>query len=161
MKSKRVLFLRIAIVVLCLVWQGVIYGFSAEDSDESGGRSQGLCYDIVHLLCGDERGEAEINALADKIEPAFRILAHMFCYSVLGGLYFLLFASFGCACIRRSLFSVGCALVYAVFDEVHQYFVPGRSMQLVDVIVDTAGAVLAVCSLSLILHLALKRRKKK
>ncbi len=153
--------MRIAIVVLCLLWQGVIYGFSAEDSNESGDRSQGMCYELVRLLVGADKGEAEINALADRIEPAFRSLAHMFCYAVLGGLYFLLFTSFGFCGARRSSLSVGCAVIYAVFDEIHQYFVPGRSMQLVDIIVDTVGALLAVSTLALIFRIVRKRRKKK
>ncbi len=34
----------------------------------------------------------------------------------------------------------GFVILYAVSDEVHQLFVPGRGGQLTDVIIDTAGA---------------------
>ncbi len=162
MKSKRILILRVAIIVICLLWQGVIYGFSAENSDESGGRSQGICEKIAIFLTrgDDDITEAEIAALADRIEPPLRSLAHMFCYAVLGGLYFVLFASFGASGMRLCCYSVGCTVIYAVLDEMHQHFVPGRSMQFVDIVVDTIGAMLAVCTLSLIFHTVRKRRKR-
>lgn len=162
MKSKRILVLRIAIVVLCLLWQGVIYGFSEENSTKSGGRSQGICESIAGFVLRGEEGvtDEDVTALADRIEPPLRSMAHTFCFSVLGGLYFLLFASFGFVGIPRYALSAGCAFLYAVSDEIHQFFVPGRSMQLVDICVDTLGALLAVSVLSFVFHLALKRRKK-
>ena len=45
-------------------------------------------------------------------------------------------------------------VVYAVFDEVHQYFVPGRAGQLRDMIIDicgvSAGVLIALCALWII-----------
>jgi len=35
--------------------------------------------------------------------------------------------------------------LYAVSDEIHQYFVPGRAMQARDVLIDTAGVLLGFC----------------
>ncbi len=35
--------------------------------------------------------------------------------------------------------------LYAVSDEIHQYFVPGRAMQTRDVLIDTAGVLLGIC----------------
>jgi VanZ family protein len=37
--------------------------------------------------------------------------------------------------------SLAICIIYAVSDELHQLFVPGRGCQLKDVIIDTAGAV--------------------
>ena len=52
-------------------------------------------------------------------------------------------------------------VVYAVFDEVHQYFVPGRACQLRDMIIDicgvSAGVLIALCALWIIRKL--KRSK--
>lgn len=47
---------------------------------------------------------------------------------------------------------------YAATDEFHQLFVPGRSGQLKDVLIDTAGGALGLVLLALILYL--KRRRK-
>ena len=40
--------------------------------------------------------------------------------------------------------ALGAAALYAVTDEVHQYFVPGRSCELRDVLVDTSGALTGI-----------------
>ena len=50
-------------------------------------------------------------------------------------------------------------LLYAISDEIHQTFVPGRSGQISDVILDTSGALLGIITAFLIIKL-LRRRKK-
>ncbi len=39
-------------------------------------------------------------------------------------------------------FAIGVAIVYGISDEIHQYFVPGRSMDIYDLLADTVGAIL-------------------
>lgn len=48
------------------------------------------------------------------------------------------------AIVKEYLIVVGIAFLYAVFDEVHQLFVVGRSGQISDVVIDFAGVLLAV-----------------
>jgi VanZ family protein len=73
-----------------------------------------------------------------------RKLAHIGEYAVLAG---LLWRAFGGSGIRRPplLFwtSFLAAAVYAVSDEYHQSFVPGRFGSSLDVFLDSAGALLA------------------
>lgn len=42
-------------------------------------------------------------------------------------------------------------LAYAVSDEIHQYFVPGRSCELRDVFIDFSGSVLGIILIAIIL----------
>lgn len=35
-------------------------------------------------------------------------------------------------------------MAYAVLDEIHQYFIPGRAMSAVDVCIDSAGALIGI-----------------
>jgi VanZ family protein len=65
-----------------------------------------------------------------------RKLAHAAEYAVLGAL--LLRA------LRRPLPAFALAVLYAVTDEVHQTFVPGREGAPLDVVVDAAGAAVGV-----------------
>jgi VanZ family protein len=65
-----------------------------------------------------------------------RKLAHVTEYAILGAL--LLRAT------RRPVLAVGLAALYAVSDEVHQHFVEGRHAAVLDVLIDTAGAVAGV-----------------
>ncbi len=50
----------------------------------------------------------------------------------------------------NSLFTMIIGISYAVFDEIHQHFIPGRSMEFLDFVADFFGLLLAV-SLILIL----------
>ena len=50
------------------------------------------------------------------------------------------------------------SLLYAVSDEIHQFFVPGRSCMLLDIVIDAAGAAAGALLLMLICHRILRRR---
>jgi VanZ family protein len=65
------------------------------------------------------------------------------------------------------MFAVAFSAVYAVTDEIHQIFVPGRAAQFSDFVVDTSGAMFGACA-ALILSLMyisvlrfIKKRKNK
>ena len=49
---------------------------------------------------------------------------------------------------------------YAVTDEIHQYFVPGRACRLLDVTIDTSGAVFGTAVFALGIFLLNKRHRK-
>ena len=70
--------------------------------------------------------------------------AHFFEYFLLGGLALLSFGSF----LRRALISLPIAVAvcagFAMSDEVHQHFVPGRAMTMGDVLIDSCGAILGI-----------------
>ena len=68
-----------------------------------------------------------------------RKAAHVSIYAVLGAL--LLRA------LERELASVAAGIAYAVSDELHQHFIPGRSGALLDVAFDTVGVVAGVAVL--------------
>lgn len=65
-----------------------------------------------------------------------RKAAHIAEYAILGALL--------ARALDRPLAAVAFAVAYAATDELHQHFVPGRAGTIVDVAVDTFGAVLGV-----------------
>jgi VanZ family protein len=69
-----------------------------------------------------------------------RKLAHLTEYALLGAL--LLRAT------PRPGLALGLAALYATSDEVHQHFVEGRHAALVDVLIDTAGALVGIVAWS-------------
>ena len=69
-----------------------------------------------------------------------RKLAHLLEYAVLGA---LLFRALG-----REPLAVALGAAYAVTDEVHQAFVPGREAAPVDWLIDTVGVVAGVILLA-------------
>ena len=69
---------------------------------------------------------------------ALRKLAHAAEYAVLGALLV--------RALRRPLPAWGLAVLYAVTDELHQTFVPGRRGAPLDVAIDAAGAAIGVAA---------------
>lgn len=50
---------------------------------------------------------------------------------------------------RKILLSLIITICYAISDEIHQYFVPGRDMRIFDVMVDSTGALIGVILLKI------------
>ena len=84
-----------------------------------------------------------------KINHYIRKLAHFTAYLILGVLvYNLLLCYFT---NKKSLIlSLIICLLYAISDEIHQMFVPGRAGQIRDVLIDFSGTTLGVISVWLI-----------
>ena len=71
-------------------------------------------------------------------------LAHAGAYALLGFLFYRAYLTTG---INRQsmallILSVLSASAYGISDEIHQYFVPSRTADIVDVLADVAGSVL-------------------
>jgi len=45
---------------------------------------------------------------------------------------------------KSILISIIICIIYATSDEIHQLFVPGRSCQLLDILIDTIGSVIGI-----------------
>ena len=56
-------------------------------------------------------------------------------------------------------FLIGFSLLYAIFDEVHQYFVPTRFFDVVDILCNSIGVILGII-FSLIIYKIIKSDKK-
>jgi VanZ family protein len=80
-----------------------------------------------------------------------RKLAHFFLFFLLEMLVY-----FSIRSIKYSFIFVS---LYAILDEVHQYFVPGRSCELRDVIIDISGCVFAIILITLGRYFNDKRTK--
>jgi VanZ family protein len=71
---------------------------------------------------------------------------HFWVYAVLGALILRALARgtlSGCT-LPRAVTAVLCSVLYGMSDELHQYFVPGRSPSVADVVADTVGAAAGV-----------------
>ena len=92
---------------------------------------------ILSSLPGSELPKTRIPH-ADK-------MVHFVLYFILGGLIIRAFIGTypGLRLRRLVLLSVALVAFYAASDEFHQYFVPARSMDIVDFLVDIFGASFA------------------
>lgn len=115
-----------------LVIMAVIFFFSAQTGDESSVLSDG----VVSAAAG------EGNVGSEVLTVIVRKSAHFLEYAALGAALYFGLRGVGTdkGQVKRLLLSAAFGGLYAVSDEVHQYFVPGRACMLTDVLIDTCGA---------------------
>ena len=149
--SKR----QIVFLVLSILFAVMIFCFSARNGVESTEDSYSVGREYGRIVHSDFNSWPEEEQLdfAEKVDHPIRKLAHATEYAV--------FAMLLCGVWldgRRKrrisvIFAWGTATVYAMTDEFHQLFVPGRSGQVKDVLLDSCGAAVGVLILMLVMLL--------
>lgn len=160
---KLRLILRIIFYTLAAAVAAMIFYLTAQTAVKSAGTSHSFIERAVRVFFSRFKllGEAEQYELVESLQYLFRKGAHFAIYFALA--FFLTCANetFGIGHLRSALYALPAAVLYAVSDEVHQYFVPGRSCQLSDILLDSFGAIMgtvAAClCTALVLHIARKR----
>ncbi len=161
-------------LVLTIMTMGMIFIFSSQDADQSSQVSGSvLDWIITHTQTFLPGG------VMSFLMHYIRKVAHFMVYFMLG-----IFAFLGVrewirstekpipkepspkerGSMLRRIQSIGIpwliAVIYAITDEFHQSFVPGRACQFRDVCIDSAGAACGIMIIWLILHLLKKDNKQ-
>lgn len=131
-------------LTLVILWMLVIFCFSNQTGDESGKVSEGLIVKVANIMVDDNLTDKKRQEVVDKYVIFTRKLAHFSIYLILGILVINLLIEFNIKNIFL-LSLLGC-LLYAASDEVHQLFIPGRSGEVRDVLIDTIGSCVGICS---------------
>ena len=125
---------------------------SAQNATESDKTSGNVIKSVLSVIYPGFDGLAEESKaeLISSFQFIARKTAHFSLYAILGLLSFLTVISyrnlkFG----LRTALSAAICLLYAVSDEVHQLFVPGRSGEIRDVCIDFCGSLLMITVLAL------------
>ena len=145
MKIRNKIFL-----ILAVLWMVVIFSFSARPAEQSTGDSRWAGHMIGQLFVpgfGDW-SDKEQEAFAEKVDYPVRKTAHAMEYAVLGLLTAGAYIRRGTSIRKGILVPWGIATLYAASDEFHQLFVPGRSGQVSDVVLDSAGVLAGVLLLA-------------
>ncbi len=144
--------------LLMILWMALIFYFSAQAAPQSSEQSMGIVKIIKSIAEKVTTSAKKLDiSFWENVERSLRKLAHGFIYFVLGmlTLNFML----NCNTKRKKLISLGICLAYAISDEIHQLFVPGRSGQISDVFVDFTGSVLGVLLFATVYLYVCSRRK--
>lgn len=116
-------------IIIVILWMFVIYLMSSYNGNDSSEQSGVIVKFIANIL--------NINNLK-MLSLIIRKLAHFTEYLILGLLVVNLIKDY----YNKYLFiSIIICIIYATSDELHQLFVPGRSYQLLDILIDTLGSV--------------------
>ncbi len=137
--------------VLSLAVMGVIFFLSNQER----GASNTTSITFISLVLGKGADVAVV------LNAFVRELAHMAEFAFLAFCLYMFFKTFKLSGFLRCAFSAIISSVYAASDEIHQVFVPGRSGQIYDIIVDVLGVLLSVLFLHLFFYLGEKREIKR
>ncbi len=142
MNKKNLIAIRAVLIALTLAVMTVIFLLSADDADESNKKSDFLADSFVYtFLMNFDLTDEQIEDILDKAVMVIRNTAHFAEYGALGFLLSAVGISFYIKPHINIPVSFCVGALYAVSDEIHQYFVPGRSFQLTDILTDSAGAL--------------------
>jgi len=179
-KSKRLIRVQILISwTAVLLWMGLIFKLSSQVAQQSAELSSRITQIVMKLA-------RKIMPISDsdisKFDHIVRKNAHFFIYLVLGllvmnalrrskifGIKMVVFTLLVMNALRRSkifgikmvVFTLLICALYASSDEMHQLLVSGRSGQVKDVFIDSAGAITGICLYGGVINLRGKKKKEK
>lgn len=132
-----------AILFMC-----IIFYFSSQPGNESSDTSSRTSYEIVdtkYNLMSMDVAEWQKWKEASEINCYVRKTAHMSEYAILSIMVYIpLVLVYNNKHKSQMLASFIICVLYAMSDEIHQYFVPGRISTPVDVIIDSVGTILGL-----------------
>lgn len=137
MTKKRIIY-----GIFIILWMIIIFYFSSQNGVESQSTSDIFTKKIMSFLkISDTR---IIEQTQEIISFIVRKSAHFLIY-FLGGFFIYGFMNTYKFPKKKTIYySILFGFIYSITDEIHQYFVPGRSMQIRDVFIDTFGVILMV-----------------
>lgn len=146
MTTKRKIHIGVS-WVLVIICMGIIFFLSAQNGEESSDLSGSF---VMALLNG-------LGIVID--EGVLRSIAHCLEFMGLSVLIFNAVYVTWFLKITPIIAFLG-TVFYAITDEIHQIFVPGRAFQISDILVDSTGALIGVIASFIILKVILYIMKR-
>lgn len=137
--------LRIIFIILLIIMFFIIFNFSQQDGEKSSSVSRKVTIAVtenVKKIQELEKNRKEI--VLQKIEKVIRKLAHFSLYTIIGILSMSLMSTYDTEQKKKISISIIIGLLYAIFDEIHQSFISGRTAMITDVMIDTMGVVFGI-----------------
>ncbi|OCB00911.1 VanZ family protein [Clostridium beijerinckii] len=162
------------VILLCFFWMGFIFYMSGNNGTISHEQSTKVVNIIENAQRNQEKSQAEnksnspqpnknnINvqqAEASNLDHIVRKNAHAFMYMVLGILVSAALFSYNKNGKGMIIYILFICLFYAVTDEFHQSFIPGRTSLVSDILVDFMGAMIGLGLFYLSYYKIYKRKR--
>lgn len=160
--TKQRMYFHWGIVVLYMV---MIFYLSSQDGTKSHEVSAGLL-GYLKVLTVFILGDASdfFSGVGKNYECILRKAAHFTEYLILSLIVYKAMRVSRIKMKNSVIWTLILCVVYAISDEVHQYFVPGRAFAVTDIMIDTAGSIFGLTSVTLVNYLRnrwIKQRKRK
>lgn len=148
---NKINILRIILIILLLCTFFIIFGFSSQNGEQSGGISRKVTEIILKASSNyNKLEEEEKEIILHRTESIIRKVAHFSIYTVVGFLLMGLLSTYKIKDKWRLIMTIGIGILYAISDEFHQSFSPGRSPKVTDVYIDTLGVIVGALLVILI-----------
>lgn len=152
-----------SIFALLLVgWMIFIFSMSSQNSEVSSNTSGDTIKVVLSTVPQFNEQPQEVQEeVVEELQFVTRKSAHFIAYMILGILAMLLLLQYE-EINKKFQFAFLLCVAYAISDEVHQLFVPGRAGQVRDVIIDSSGSLVGITIIILgakLLSLIRKRKK--
>ena len=120
-----------------------IFSHSSKSAEQSSKTSGEVAKTVLSIVVKDFKTlpEPEQQKAVDSLQFIVRKSAHFSVYSALGFLCFLAMNTYNIKLKTKFISALTISLLYAISDEIHQLFVPGRAGQIRDVFIDFSGAL--------------------
>ncbi len=140
-----------------VIVESIIFLFSGQNGEESGNFSGGISTKIAGVLLkifGSGMNEAERTEFTEKLESLIREMGHAGEHALLMLAFYITVSvsvkkDKDISLLGRLIPAFALTVVFAVLDEIHQSFVPGRACEVQDVLVDAFGALVMGLLISL------------
>jgi len=132
---------------LVISWMAVIFYMSSQPAVASDGMSKGVTKLIIQIVSVIYPLDIEVVSTqlwVDRFNHTVRKLGHVTEYLILGIFVANAYKKSGVNGCKLMMYSLILCFAYAVSDEFHQYFVPGRGPGWSDVMLDSFGAALGI-----------------
>ena len=140
---------------ITFLWMALIFYLSSQPATESRELSRGIAVRVAEIL---DRLVPQADIDFRSLHGMLRKQAHFWAYLVLGPLVLNALKQSGVKGRRAVVLGLAISVVYAITDEIHQTFVPGRSGEVFDVVIDTAGAATGMALYGLMGWIRRKKR---
>lgn len=155
-KIRRLILPALLVSQMCFIFIMSSFGHNSSDA-QSNLFVDFIAQNFPHVRHGLENNLISLSTLIFLV----RKTAHFTEYAILGSLFFINLRNTPKDLIKRPLvISILFSFLYACTDELHQIFVPGRSAQFRDVLIDTLGASFGCLLIHTLLILFIKLKSK-
>ena len=157
---KKQTILRIISIIFVLAWMVTVFMLSHQIAEDSSKTSSNFITVIIKLFNKDIEQE-QLETIMLKVETIVRKLAHFVLYTLGGMLITIMFINFKEYITKTKIASFLLGATYAITDEIHQLFIPGRSGEIRDVLIDSTGILLGVFIIYLLMRIKVMFRSGK
>lgn len=124
-----------------ILWMMLIFYFSSQIADQSSELSTGVTQLIIEFI---NKILPRANFNIETFNYIVRKNAHFVVYLILGILVANALKKSGVVGYKGIVWALIICILYAISDEIHQLYVPGRAGQIKDVVIDSLGAMVGI-----------------